>query len=152
MFHLPLLFELLSSSDPGHKKFWKRGTGSMFSLQKTLERCVSHMSALSLRKTLGFRSDYDFLTLFKLLHYCSINLDCCLKTYEYFIPTIKKNCQTDNYGQFGKKLLLWNYVPFSSISCHSNQSNYARGWGFCFIFSTREPEFWTEKLSLGRGF
>ena len=38
--HLSLLFELLPSLDPGHKKFWKRETGSMFSLQKTLERCV----------------------------------------------------------------------------------------------------------------
>ena len=39
-FHLPVLFELLPSSDPGHKKFWKRETGSMFRLRKTLERCV----------------------------------------------------------------------------------------------------------------
>ena len=39
-FHLPLLFELLPSSDPGHKKFWKRETGSIFSLPKTLERCL----------------------------------------------------------------------------------------------------------------
>ena len=39
-FHLPLLFELLPSSDPGHRKFWKRETGSMFSLPKTLERCL----------------------------------------------------------------------------------------------------------------
>ena len=38
--HLPLLFELLPLSDPGHKKFWKRETGSMFSLWKTLESCV----------------------------------------------------------------------------------------------------------------
>ena len=40
MFHLLLLFELLPSSDPGHEKFWKRETGSMFSLWKTLESCV----------------------------------------------------------------------------------------------------------------
>ena len=26
------------------------------------------------------------------------------------------------------------------------------GWGFCFVFSTRGPEFCTEKLSPGRGF
>ena len=37
---------------------------------------------------------------------CSINLNCCIKTCEYFILTIKENCQTDNYGKFGKKLLL----------------------------------------------
>ena len=40
MFHLPLLFELLPLSNPGREKFWKRETGSMFSLQKTLESCV----------------------------------------------------------------------------------------------------------------
>ena len=38
--HLLLIFELLSSSDPGHKKFWKRETGSMLSLRKTPERCA----------------------------------------------------------------------------------------------------------------
>ena len=27
-----------------------------------------------------------------------------------------------------------------------------RGSGFCFVFSTRGPEFRTEKLSAGRGF
>ena len=36
-FHLPLLFELLPSSDPGHRKFSKCETGSMFSLPRTLE-------------------------------------------------------------------------------------------------------------------
>ena len=40
MFHLPLLFEPLPSSDPEHEKFWKRETGSMFSLRKILESCV----------------------------------------------------------------------------------------------------------------
>ena len=35
-FHLPLLFELLPSSDPGHEKSWKHETGSMFSQRKTL--------------------------------------------------------------------------------------------------------------------
>ena len=84
----------------------------MFSLSKTLERCIYHMSAWSLRNTLAFRSDYDFRTVFKLSHYCSINLDCCINTWEYLILTIKENCQTNNYGKFGKKLLLWNYVPF----------------------------------------
>ena len=34
-----------------------------------------------------FRSDYDFRTFFKLLHYCSINLNRCIKTCEYFILT-----------------------------------------------------------------
>ena len=35
----------VASSDPGHKKFWKRETGRMFSLRKTIERCAEHMSA-----------------------------------------------------------------------------------------------------------
>ena len=39
-FHLPLLFELLPSSDPGHKKFWKRDTGMLLSLRIALEICV----------------------------------------------------------------------------------------------------------------
>ena len=26
------------------------------------------------------------------------------------------------------------------------------GWGFCFVFSTRGPEYCTKKLSPGRGF
>ena len=39
-FHFPLFFELPPLSDPGHKKFWKRETGSMFSLRKTPERYV----------------------------------------------------------------------------------------------------------------
>ena len=63
-FHLPQLFELLPPSDPEQKKFWKHETGSMFSLRKTPERCVWHMSELSLRNTLAFRSDYDCRTVF----------------------------------------------------------------------------------------
>ena len=39
-----------------------------------------------------------------------------LNTWKYLILSIKENCQTDNYGIFGKKLLLQNYVPFSLIS------------------------------------
>ena len=34
------------------------------------------------------------------------DLKCCIKTCEYFILTIKENCQMDNRGKFGKKLLL----------------------------------------------
>ena len=39
-FHLQLLFELLRSSDSGHKKFWKHEMGSKFSPRKSLKRCV----------------------------------------------------------------------------------------------------------------
>ena len=53
-FHLPLLFELLPSSDPGHKKFWKRETGSMFSLQKCegMNEWIKSMFSLSVYCTL----------------------------------------------------------------------------------------------------
>ena len=89
-FHLSLLFELLPSSDPGHTKFWKRETGSMFSLPKTVERCPQHMSAWSPRNTLAFRSDYVWLSNC-LQTSNSIALKCCIKTCEYFILTIKEN-------------------------------------------------------------
>ena len=64
------------------------------------------MSAWSLKNTLAFRIDYNFRTVLKLLHYCSINVNCCIRTCEHFILTTKENCQTDNYGKFGKKLLV----------------------------------------------
>ena len=57
-----------------------------------------------------------------------------------------------NYGKFGKKLLLENYVPFSLISWHSNWASYARGWGFLLRFFDPGPELCTEKLSRGRDF
>ena len=43
---------------------------------------------------MAFRSDYDFQTVFKLLDYSSINLNCCINTQEYLILMIKENCQT----------------------------------------------------------
>ena len=86
-------------------------------------------------------------------HCCSINLDCCIKTCEYFIFTIKENCLTDNYEKFGKDRNRSYRIMFifSLISYNSNWANYALGWGFCFPFSTRGPKFCTEKLSPGRG-
>ena len=59
----------------------------MFSLQKTPARkmCIAHVSIVT-KEYLGFPSDYDFRTVFKLLHYCSINLNCCVRICEYFIP------------------------------------------------------------------
>ena len=77
--------------------FQKRETGSTFSLRKTQERCVCHMLSLSLRNTLAFQVDYDS---------DSIYLKCCIRTCEHFILTKKENYQIDNYGKFGKKLLL----------------------------------------------
>ena len=75
-----------------------------------------------------------------------------METCEYLIPTIKENCQTDNNGKCGKKLLLCNYVPFSLIYCHSNKANYAQGWGFCFSFSTRGRSFALNSCRWGRNF
>ena len=42
---------------------------------------------------MAFYSDYDFRAVFKLLHCCSINLNCCIDTCEYVILTIKSNGQ-----------------------------------------------------------
>ena len=61
------------------KSFGKHETGSMFYSPEN-PRCVQHMSAWSLRNTLAFRSDYDFQTVFKLLDYSSIHLNCCINT------------------------------------------------------------------------
>ena len=36
-----------------------------------------------------------------------INLEGCVKTCKYFILTIKENCQIENYGKFGKKLVAF---------------------------------------------
>ena len=47
MFHLLLLFEVLPSSDPGHEKFWKRETGSMFSLKNPRKLCIAHVSIVT---------------------------------------------------------------------------------------------------------
>ena len=61
----------------------------------------------------------------------------------------------DNHGKVGKKLLLYNYVPFSLISWHSNKASYARGGDFLGIvsfFSTWGLEFCTEKPSCGGDF
>ena len=54
MFHLPLLFELLPSSDPGHEKFWKRETGSMcLSAENPRKIYVAHVSIVT-EEYLGF--------------------------------------------------------------------------------------------------
>ena len=131
MFHLLLLFELLSLSDPGHKSFGKHETGSMFWSLKTLNRCVQHMSAWSLRNTVAFRSDYDFQTVFKVLDYSSINLNCCINTYEYLILTIKENCETvvtwgggGWAGRIVTKVMpaLASLIPHADVTVISNYS------------------------------
>ena len=61
------------------------------------------------------------------------------------ILTIKENCQTDNYGKFGEKLL-----PFSLISLTGKIM--AGDGDFVSFFSTTGPVFCTEKLSWGGDF
>ena len=70
----------------------------------------------------------------------SINFESCIKTCEYFILTIKENCETNSCGKFGNKQ---NYVSGQIMP---------GGGDFVSFFSTRGPEFCTEKLSPGRGF
>ena len=103
-FHLPLLFELLPSSEPGHKKFSKLETGSMFSPQKNSRKmCIADVSIV-IEEYLGFSQWLWFSNCLQTSN--SINLKGCIKTCKYFILTIKENCQMENYGKFGKKLLL----------------------------------------------
>ena len=50
--------------------------------------CTAHISILALKNTLACRSDKDFRTVFKQerikpTHYCSININCCINTWEY---------------------------------------------------------------------
>ena len=83
----------------------------------------------------------------------SINHKCCIKTCEYFILTIKENCQTDNYGKFWKKICSCRIM----VLFHWYLSIWTRqimpgGGDFVSFFPTRGPEFCTEKLSPGRGF
>ena len=65
------------------------------------------------------------------------------------ILTIKENCQTNSRRKFGNEQ---NYVPFSLISWHLSRQIMPGGGDFVSFFSTRGPEFCTEKLSPGRGF
>ena len=73
------------------------------------------------------------------------NLSTHIKTREYFILTIKENCQTDNYGKYGKKLYFIDILAFESGKLCS-------GWGFCFSFFGLGTEFCTVKLSRGGDF
>ena len=96
---------------------------------------------------MAFRCDY---TIFELSSN-SINFECCIKTCEYFILTIKENCQMNYCRKFGNKQ---NYVPFSNslISWHLSRQIMPGGGHFVSFSSTQGPEFCTEKLSPGLGF
>ena len=65
--------------------------------------CMAHVSIVTV-EYLGFPHWLWFSNCLQTSN--SINLDCCIKTCEYFILTKKENCQMDNYGKFGKKLLF----------------------------------------------
>ena len=82
----------------------------------------------------------------------SINRKCCIKTCEYFILTIKENCQTDNYGKFWKKICSYRIM----VLFHWYLGIWTRqimpgGGDFVSFLPTRGPEFCTEKLSPGAG-
>ena len=81
------------------------------------------------------------------MHYYSINLNCCINNQEYLILTIKENCQMDNCGKFGKKLLLWNYVPFSLI-----MQIMLKGGDFVSFFGPRGHRFALKSCAWGRDF
>ena len=79
-----------------------------------------------------------------------------IRTCEYFILTIKENCQTDNYRKFGKKplpktcfyrimfILYWYLGILVGKLCP--------GVGILLRFSSRLPELCTVKLSSGQEF
>ena len=69
---------------------------------------------------------------------CSINLNCCINTREYLILTIKENCQMENYGKFGKKLLLQNCFLFIDILAFK-LSKLCSGVGTLFLKSFFGP-------------
>ena len=71
-------------------------------------------------------------------------IDTCITTCEYIL-TIKENCQMEIWKETALRFFFINILAFK-------WANYVRGWGFCFVFSTRGPEFGTEKLSPRRGF
>ena len=53
-FHFPLLFQLLPSSDPGHKKFWKcENRQHVKSAESPLKMCIAHVSIVT-EEYLGF--------------------------------------------------------------------------------------------------
>ena len=110
------------------------------------------MSAKSLRNTLAFRSDYDFRTVFKLLHYCGVNLDCCIKTREYFTLTIKKKISNGQLWKIWKETVLIELCSFFIDILPFELGKLCPGVGILFRFSTQGPEFCTEKLSPGSGF
>ena len=92
------------------------------------------MSVWSLKNTLAFLGDDDFLTLFKLLHYCSINLNSCIRTCELFILMIKENYQTDNYGKFWKETVLIELRSFFIDILAFKLGKLCPGVGILFLF------------------
>ena len=110
---------VIPSSGPGHKRFWKRETltGSMFSLKKTVEKMyIAHVRIVT-EGYLGFPQWQWFSNCLQTSN--SINHKCCIKTCEYFILTIKENCQTDNYGKFWKKI-CWPGRKLGNLGNHGN--------------------------------
>ena len=92
--------------------------------------CIAHFSIV----TEEYHSDNDFRTIFKLLHYCSINLNCCVKTCEYFILTIKENVKWTIMKNLKKTAFYRIMFLFHSYLSISNGANYARGGDFVSFF------------------
>ena len=55
----------------------------------------------------------------------------------------------ENFERKYAPIELWSY--FIDILAFE-LGKLCPGWGFCFVFPTRGPEFCTEKLYPGRGF
>ena len=91
------------------------------------------------------------LYVFKLLHYCSINLSCCItiKICEYFILTPKEIVKPGQLWKIWKETAYIELCSFFIDILAFELGKLCPRWGFCVPFSTQGPEFCTEKLSPG---
>ena len=103
--------------------------------------CIAHV--------LTFRSEYDFRTVFKLLHYCIINLSCCIKTCEYFILTIKEIVKPGQLWKIWKETAYTELCSFFIDILAFELGKLCPGVGILFLLFDQGPEFCTEKLSQG---
>ena len=53
-----------------------------------------------------------------------------MKTCEYFILTIKENCQKEIWKETALMELHFFFIDISAFE----QATYPRGWGFCLVF------------------
>ena len=93
---------------------------------------------------MAFRSDYDLITFFKFLHY--YNLDCCIKTCEYFILAIKETVKRTTMENLEENAL----IELCSFSIDILAFVLVKLCGFLFIFRHEGRSFATKSCPLCR--